>query len=79
MAVQQIRAGIHVCRWHREAVVLNLDDATTTSIKELAYRKQIKISIRDPTTKRIDRLTPHVFNFHSDNDGFEFQIGIAVK
>ena len=40
---------------YKEAVVLDLDDATTTSIKQLAYRKPIKVSFLDPTTKRIDR------------------------
>jgi hypothetical protein len=40
---------------YREAVILDLDDATTTSIKQLAYRKPIKVSFLDPTTKRIDR------------------------
>ncbi len=37
------------------AVILDLDDATTTSMKQLAYRKPVKISFLDPTTKRIDR------------------------
>src|SRR5260221_7571549 len=40
---------------YREAVILDLDDATTTSMKQLAYRKPIKVSFLDPTTKRIDR------------------------
>lgn len=40
---------------YKEAVILDLDDATTTSIKQLAYRKPIKVSFLDPTTKRIDR------------------------
>lgn len=33
------------------------DDVTTTSIKHVASRRPIKVFIRDPTTKRIDRLT----------------------
>lgn len=40
---------------YTEAVILDLDDATTTSIKQLAYRKPVKVSFLDPTTKRIDR------------------------
>jgi hypothetical protein len=40
---------------YREAVVLDLDDATTTTLKQLAYRKPVKVSFLDPTTKRIDR------------------------
>lgn len=38
-----------------DATILDLDDATTTSIKQLAYRKPVKVSFLDPTTKRIDR------------------------
>lgn len=37
------------------AVLLDLDDATTTTMKQLAYRKPVKVSFLDPTTKRIDR------------------------
>jgi len=40
---------------YKEAVILDLDDATTTSLKQLAYRKPIRVSFLDPTTKRIDR------------------------
>lgn len=40
---------------YNEAVILDLDDATTTTMKQLAYRKPIKVSFLDPTTKRIDR------------------------
>ncbi len=40
---------------YRNAVILDLDDATTTSMKQLAYREPIKVSFLDPTTKRIDR------------------------
>jgi cellulose biosynthesis protein BcsQ len=40
---------------YKEAIILDLDDATTTSIKQLAYRKPIRVSFLDPTTKRIDR------------------------
>ncbi|NOT74416.1 MAG: hypothetical protein HOP08_05765 [Cyclobacteriaceae bacterium] len=40
---------------HREAVILDLDDATTTTLKQLAYRQPVKVSFLDATTKRIDR------------------------
>jgi len=40
---------------YKDAVILDLDDATTTTIKQLAYRKPIKVSFLDPATKRIDR------------------------
>ncbi|HYF68760.1 MAG TPA: hypothetical protein VD884_11520 [Ohtaekwangia sp.] len=40
---------------YKEAIILDLDDATTTSIKQLAYRKPIRISFLDQITKRIDR------------------------
>src|SRR5687768_12015054 len=40
---------------YRQAVILDLDDATTTTIKQLAYRKPVKVSFLDRTTKRIDR------------------------
>jgi hypothetical protein len=40
---------------YSEAVILDLDDATTTSMKQLAYRNPIKVSFLDPATKRIDR------------------------
>ncbi|MEQ1584934.1 MAG: hypothetical protein ABL895_03585 [Cyclobacteriaceae bacterium] len=38
-----------------EAAILDLDDATTTTMKQLAYRKPVKVSFLDPLTKRIDR------------------------
>jgi hypothetical protein len=40
---------------YKDAAVLDLDDATTTTMKQLAYRKPVKVSFLDPTTKRIDR------------------------
>lgn len=40
---------------YRDAVILDLDDATTTTIKQLAYRRPVKVSFLDPATKRIDR------------------------
>jgi hypothetical protein len=40
---------------YHDAILLDLDDATTTTIKQLAYRNPIHISFLDPLTKRIDR------------------------
>ncbi|MBL0745698.1 hypothetical protein [Chryseolinea lacunae] len=40
---------------YKEAALLDLDDATTTTMKQLAYRKPVKVSFLDPNTKRIDR------------------------
>lgn len=40
---------------YKHAAILDLDDATTTSMKQLAYRKPIKVSFLNPATKRIDR------------------------
>lgn len=40
---------------YQEAVVLDLDDATTTSMKQLAYRDPVRVSFLDLSTKRIDR------------------------
>jgi hypothetical protein len=40
---------------YKNAMLLDLDDATTTTIKQLAYRNPIKVSFLDPLTKRIDR------------------------
>ncbi|MBL0742098.1 hypothetical protein [Chryseolinea lacunae] len=40
---------------YKDAVILDLDDATTTSMKQLAYRDPIRVSFLDPCTKRIDR------------------------
>lgn len=40
---------------YKNAVLLDLDDATTTTMKQLAYRDPIKVSFLDPETKRIDR------------------------
>lgn len=40
---------------YKEAAILDLDDATTTTMKQLAYRRPVKVSFLDPTTKRIDR------------------------
>jgi hypothetical protein len=40
---------------YKEATILDLDDATTTSMKQLAYRKPFRVSFLDSITKRIDR------------------------
>lgn len=40
---------------YRDAEILDLDDATTTSMKQLAYRQPQKVSFLDGETKRIDR------------------------
>lgn len=40
---------------YRDAILLDLDDATTTTMKQLAYRNPLKVSFLDATTKRIDR------------------------
>jgi len=40
---------------YRNAVLFDLDHATTTTIKQLAYRNPIHFSFVDPSTKRIDR------------------------
>jgi hypothetical protein len=38
-----------------DATPLDLDDATATTMNQLAYRKPVKISFLDPQSKRIDR------------------------
>lgn len=40
---------------YKNAMLLDLDDATTTTMKQLAYRNPIKVSFLDRKTKRIDR------------------------
>lgn len=40
---------------YKNATILDLDDATTTSMKQLAYRNPILVSFLDPDTQRIDR------------------------
>ncbi len=40
---------------YKEAILLDLDDATTTTIKQLAYRHPVKVSFLDRVTQRIDR------------------------
>lgn len=40
---------------YKQATILDLDDATTTTMTQLAYRKPIMVSFLDPETRRIDR------------------------
>jgi hypothetical protein len=40
---------------YKHAVILDLDDATTTTMTQLAYRQPVRVSFLDPKTKRIDR------------------------
>jgi len=40
---------------YRDALILDLDIATKTTTRQLAYRKPILVSFLDPITKRIDR------------------------
>jgi hypothetical protein len=40
---------------YREAIILDLDDATTTSMKQLKYRDPVQVTFLDSETKRIDR------------------------
>lgn len=66
---------------YRDAAILDLDDATTTTMKQLAYRNPVKVSFLDSTTKRIDR---GAFNglFESvveeDNELFIADLGASV-
>jgi len=60
MAASKGGAGKSVATWisaerYKDAVILDLDDATTTTMKQLAYRKPARVSFLDPQTKRIDR------------------------
>jgi len=66
---------------YRGAAILDLDDATTTTMKQLAYRKPVKVSFLDPATKRIDR---GAFNglfesvIESNNELFIADLGASV-
>jgi MinD-like ATPase involved in chromosome partitioning or flagellar assembly len=42
---------------YKTAKLFDLDDATTTTMRQLAYRNPLMISFIDPVTKRIDRST----------------------
>lgn len=66
---------------YKDAAILDLDDATTTTMKQLAYRKPVKVSFLDPNTKRIDR---GAFNglfesvIEEDNELFIADLGASV-
>lgn len=66
---------------HLHAIILDMDDATTATSKQLAYRNPIQVSFLDPDTKRIDR---NAFNslFESvaeaDKDLFIADAGASV-
>lgn len=66
---------------YKSAAILDLDDATTTTLKQLAYRNPIKVSFLDPHTKRIDR---GAFNglfesvIEADKDQFIADLGASV-
>ena len=60
--ITQSKGGIgkSVISWilaekYKDAVILDLDDATKTSMRQLAYRSPILVSFLDPITERIDR------------------------
>jgi|GEM_PF-720293 len=40
---------------YSHAIILDLDDATTATMKQLAYRDPVQVSFIDKATKRIDR------------------------
>jgi hypothetical protein len=66
---------------YKQAAILDLDDATTTTMKQLAYRKPVRVSFLDLTTKRIDR---GAFNglfesvIEADNELFIADLGASV-
>lgn len=66
---------------YKSAAILDLDDATTTTLKQLAYRNPVKVSFLDPHTKRIDR---GAFNglfesvMEADKDHFIADLGASV-
>jgi hypothetical protein len=66
---------------YKHAVILDLDDATTTTMTQLAYRKPVRVSFLDPKTKRIDR---GAFNglfesvAESDREFFIADLGASV-
>lgn len=66
---------------YKDAAILDLDDATTTTMKQLAYRRPVKVSFLDANTKRIDR---GAFNglfesaIEEDNDLFIADLGASV-
>jgi hypothetical protein len=66
---------------YKHAVILDLDDATITTMTQLAYRKPVRVSFLDPKTKRIDR---GAFNgllesvAESDNELYIADLGASV-
>ncbi len=66
---------------HRNAVILDLDDATKTSSQQLSYRSPSLVSFLDPMTERIDRSA---FNnlwesiAEADNEFFIADLGASV-
>jgi hypothetical protein len=66
---------------YKDAIILDLDDATTTSMKQLAYRDPIKVSFLDPESKRIDRGAFNaLFDSIANEDGelFIADLGASV-
>lgn len=66
---------------HRDAVILDLDDATTTTMKQLAYREPIKVTFLDYETKRIDRSAfNHLFEsvVEAERELFIADLGASV-
>ena len=66
---------------HKDAVILDLDDATTTTMKQLAYREPIKVTFLDYETKRIDRSAfNHLFEsvVDADRELFIADLGASV-
>src|SRR5689334_15112155 len=62
IAITQARGGagkstltFMLAEKHQQAIVLDADDATTATSKQLAYRNPIQVSFLDPISKRIDR------------------------
>lgn len=67
---------------YHDAIILDLDDATTTSSKQLAYRNPTMVPFLDPTTKRIDRgIFLELFQSISaaDRDLFIADLGASVS
>jgi cellulose biosynthesis protein BcsQ len=66
---------------YKDAIILDLDDATTTSMKQLAYRDPIKVSFLDTESKRIDRGAFNaLFDSIANEDGelFIADLGASV-
>src|SRR5579859_6535555 len=62
LAITQARGGsgkstlsFMLAEKYQQAIVIDADDATTATSKQLAYRNPIQVSFLDPTSKRIDR------------------------